>query len=178
MHLAWAEGSNVRLMALIGYVVLVLASWLEVSAIELALLLLAIALVLVAEMLNTAIEATIDLVVNQYHPLAKKAKDIAAGGVLAASGIALAVGIVVFLPHLAEVPSAIREHLEGRRPGLLLTLGGVAVLGWCWLASLRGRAARIARPNRSNLEAGSRGRDGGAAGQDGVRQGRAGRGGL
>lgn len=59
-------------------------------------LLLAITLVLAAELLNTAVEATIDLVSPEIHPLAKKAKDTAAGAVLLAAVFAVITGIYVF----------------------------------------------------------------------------------
>ena len=49
------------------------------------LLVFAISLVVIAEMFNTAIEKTIDMITDEYHPLAKIAKDVAAGGVLIAS---------------------------------------------------------------------------------------------
>jgi undecaprenol kinase len=60
------------------------------------LLLLAITLVLAAELLNTAIEATIDLISPDVHPLAKKAKDTAAGAVLLTAVFAVITGIYVF----------------------------------------------------------------------------------
>ncbi|WP_099352228.1 diacylglycerol kinase family protein [Fredinandcohnia onubensis] len=52
------------------------------------------------EMLNTAIEKVVDLVTDEYHPLAKKAKDIAAGAVLIYAIIAIIVGLIIFLPYL------------------------------------------------------------------------------
>src|SRR5688572_21842815 len=60
-------------------------------------LLFTISLVLVAEMFNSAIEATVDLVQPNYHPLAKFAKDIAAGAVLITTIIALTVGSLMIL---------------------------------------------------------------------------------
>lgn len=63
---------------------------------EILVLLLTISLVLIAEMFNTAIEAVVDLVTQTYHPLAKFAKDIAAGAVLMATLNALAVGLILF----------------------------------------------------------------------------------
>jgi len=63
---------------------------------EVLVLLLTISLVLIAEMFNTAIEAVVDLVTQTYHPLAKFAKDIAAGAVLMATLNALAVGLILF----------------------------------------------------------------------------------
>lgn len=64
---------------------------------ETLILLLTISLVLITEMFNTAVEAVVDLVTQSYHPLAKFAKDIAAGAVLMATLNALAVGFILFL---------------------------------------------------------------------------------
>lgn len=64
---------------------------------EMLVLLFTISLVLVAEMFNSAIEATVDLVSPSYHPLAKFAKDIAAGAVLITTIIALVVGSLLIL---------------------------------------------------------------------------------
>jgi diacylglycerol kinase (ATP) len=63
---------------------------------ETLLLLFTVTLVLVAEMFNTAIEAVVDMVTQTYHPLAKFAKDIAAGAVLITTLNALAVGFLLF----------------------------------------------------------------------------------
>lgn len=66
-----------------------------------AVLALAIGLVLTAELLNTALEAVVDLVSPQEHPLAKQAKDVAAAAVLVASLAALAAGLCVLAQALA-----------------------------------------------------------------------------
>jgi undecaprenol kinase len=60
------------------------------------LLLFSITLVLTAELLNTAIEATVDLISPEIHPLAKRAKDTAAGAVLLTAVFAVLVGVYVF----------------------------------------------------------------------------------
>lgn len=83
-----------------AFLVFVLAWMLRLGRVELAILLLAVSLVFTAEIFNTAVEKTIDLVVNDYHPLARIAKDIAAGAVLVAALNAVVVGVLVFLPHL------------------------------------------------------------------------------
>ncbi|MBX7133868.1 MAG: diacylglycerol kinase [Fimbriimonadaceae bacterium] len=62
---------------------------------EILVLLFMINFVLVAEMFNSAIEATVDLVSPQYHPLAKFAKDIAAGAVLITTILAIVVGALI-----------------------------------------------------------------------------------
>jgi diacylglycerol kinase len=73
---------------------------LEISAIEMVAMLLTIGLVLVLESLNTAIEAVVDLASPGPHPLARIAKDVAAGAVLIAALIAVLVGVIVLGPRL------------------------------------------------------------------------------
>lgn len=77
--------------------VLLLGMLYRLSRAEMALLLVVAGNVLVAEMINTALESVVDMVTQAYHPLAKLAKDIAAGAVLITAMIALVVGAVVFL---------------------------------------------------------------------------------
>jgi len=77
--------------------VLLMAGFLNFSLREALILLFMISLVLIAEMFNSAIEATVDLIQPQYHPLAKTAKDIAAGAVLITTIISLVVGGLLIL---------------------------------------------------------------------------------
>lgn len=67
------------------------------SRAELLVLLFAITIVIIAELFNTAIEAVVDLITTAYHPLAKHAKDVAAGAVLIAALNAVVVGLLLFL---------------------------------------------------------------------------------
>lgn len=80
--------------------VVVLAAYLQVSPGEWLALILAIALVLAAEALNTAIEHVVDIASPEWSPLARDAKDVAAAGVLICALGAVAVGLIVFVPHL------------------------------------------------------------------------------
>ena len=80
--------------------VVIVGAVLGISALGWACLALAIGLVLVAEMFNTVIEAIIDLQMPNVHPLARVAKDGAAGAVLIASVAAVGVAIAVFVPRL------------------------------------------------------------------------------
>ncbi|MBM7565653.1 diacylglycerol kinase family protein [Paenibacillus sacheonensis] len=57
-------------------------------------------MVLAAELLNTAVEHLVDLASPQQHPLAKAAKDTAAGAVLLAAVTSVVVGLIVFVPHI------------------------------------------------------------------------------
>ena len=91
---------HLRFHAVATGVVLGLGFYCSLSRLEWALVALAVAGVWTAEMLNTAIEALTDLASPDFHPLAGKAKDIAAGAVLLAAAGAAVVGALVFGPHL------------------------------------------------------------------------------
>jgi diacylglycerol kinase (ATP) len=92
--------------------VLILAIVVNVTKLELIVLLISIAFVLIAEMLNTAIEAAIDIATTSFDPMAKLAKDIAAGAVLIASVNAIAVGYLVFSNKIADRSSTLLERLR------------------------------------------------------------------
>lgn len=64
---------------------------------DMMVLLFTVSLVIIAEMFNSAIEATVDLIQPSYHPLAKFAKDIAAGAVLITSILAVVIGSLIML---------------------------------------------------------------------------------
>ncbi|HTU20873.1 MAG TPA: diacylglycerol kinase family protein [Gemmataceae bacterium] len=91
---------NAWIHAVASLAVLAVAVWLQPSRIEWATLLLTIAVVWVAEFVNTAVEAVVDLLSPDIHPLAKIAKDIAAASVLIAALAALVVGLLVLGPPL------------------------------------------------------------------------------
>lgn len=94
---AWRAERNFRLEVMLGLLALALAFYLEVP---LWPIILASALVLTLELLNTAIEAAIDLLAPGYHPLAERAKDAAAAAVLVASIAAALTGAFLFIPVL------------------------------------------------------------------------------
>lgn len=75
----------------------------HLGPVEWACLVLAIAGVWTAEAFNTALEFLTNLVSPKIHPLAGKAKDAAAAAVLLMSGGSLAVGLLIFLPHLTRI---------------------------------------------------------------------------
>ncbi|WEK53046.1 MAG: diacylglycerol kinase family protein [Candidatus Cohnella colombiensis] len=79
-------------------VVVAVGLWLRVGRNDWLWLLGAIAAVWIAELINTAIERTVDLVTLEIHPLAKAAKDTAAGAVLVAALFAIAAGLIVLGP--------------------------------------------------------------------------------
>jgi len=91
---------HLRFHAAATVVVIGLGFYYGITRLEWALVALAVAGVWTAELVNTAIEALTDVASPAYHPLAGKAKDVAAGAVLLAALGALAVGALVFGPHL------------------------------------------------------------------------------
>jgi diacylglycerol kinase (ATP) len=103
---------NMRLHFLIAVTVLVAALYFDVSKIELIVLLLAIAFVLITEMINTAVEAAVDIASTSFDPMAKLAKDIAAGAVLIAAVNAVAVGYLVFSGAVAERSNRFLDRLS------------------------------------------------------------------
>ena len=103
---------NMRIHFAIAIGVMVGAVWAGVNRFELIALLLSIAFVLVAEMINSAIEQAIDVATTSFDPLAKLAKDIAAGAVLIASVNAIAVGYLVFSHAIGQSAGSVLERLR------------------------------------------------------------------
>lgn len=91
---------NMKIHGVAAAVVAGLAWRLELEGRDMLILLLTVTAVLVAEMFNTAIERVVDLVSPEFHPLAKIAKDVAAGAVLVTAAASLLVGYVLLLPRL------------------------------------------------------------------------------
>ena len=83
-----------------GIIALILSYILKIDKIEFIIILTMICLVLTAEIINTAIERTVDLVTKEYHELARIAKDVSAGSVLVTSTFALIIGIIIFMPKI------------------------------------------------------------------------------
>jgi diacylglycerol kinase (ATP) len=98
-YLLWTQ-RNAKIHTAIGVIAVALGFVLRIERGEWLALVLTIVLVLAAEGVNTAVEAAVDLASPAYHPLAKIAKDVAAGTVLLTAIGAVIVGLILFLPHL------------------------------------------------------------------------------
>ncbi|MFA5845128.1 MAG: diacylglycerol kinase [Coriobacteriia bacterium] len=103
---------NMRLHALAAAVVLGGALFFRITRLELAMVLFAISCVFVAELANTAIEAAVDVATDTFDPMAKTAKDVAAGAVLIASLDAVAVGYLVFFKRLTSVTTTVLSRVR------------------------------------------------------------------
>ena len=101
-----AAERNFRIHLAIAVGVLIAGGIFHVTRGEWLVLLLTIALMLAVEGLNTALEATVDLVCGTVrHPMAQRAKDAAAAACLVVAGMAVVIGLIVFTPYLLAVTS-------------------------------------------------------------------------
>lgn len=91
---------NAWIHAIISIAVVLLGLWLELQRLEWAAIILTFMVVWMAEFTNTAVEAVVDMVMPNPHPLAKAAKDVAAAAVLIGALGAVLVGLLILGPPL------------------------------------------------------------------------------
>ena len=96
---------NMKIHCVAAVLVVIAGAILKISAIEWCICLALFGLVMALEHVNTAVEAVVDMVTEEYHPLAKIAKDTAAGAVLIAAIMAAIAGGIIFLPKIAQLLS-------------------------------------------------------------------------
>ena len=101
---------NMRVHLTIAVLAIGAGIWLHISPVEFALIFVAITNVVIGEMFNTVAEACVDLATREYHPLAKIAKDVAAGAVLLSAMLSVVIGLFVFGPHLWNVAHMLWHH--------------------------------------------------------------------
>ena len=96
---AFRQESHMKIHVMMALCVVVCGMFFHITKIEWMICLGLIALVIAMELMNTAIEATVDLFTDQRHPLAKLAKDAAAGAVLVIAFGAAIIGLMIFIPY-------------------------------------------------------------------------------
>jgi diacylglycerol kinase (ATP) len=141
---------NMRIHFAIAAAVLIAALAFGVDKLELIALLISIAFVLFAEMINTAVEAAGDVASTSVDPMAKLAKDIAAGAVLIAAVNAVAVGYLVFSGQVAERSSRFLDRLSEAPAQLTLIALVLTILLVIATKALTGRGT----PLRGGLPSG------------------------
>jgi diacylglycerol kinase (ATP) len=97
---AFTTQRNIKIHFGIGIIVLLLGIYLKLSLLQWCILFLTINMVITGEMINTALEKTIDLVTEEYRILAKIVKDVAAGAVLISAIFSVIIGILLFYPKI------------------------------------------------------------------------------
>jgi diacylglycerol kinase (ATP) len=141
---------NMRIHFLVAAIVLIVAFAAGVSKLELISLLLAIAFVLIAEMINTAIEGAIDVATTSFDPMAKLAKDIAAGSVLIATVNAVAIGYIIFSDQLSKPSSRLLNQVRDAPVDLTLIALVLTIIVVIATKALTGRGT----PLRGGLPSG------------------------
>ncbi len=99
----WREEKNTRIHMFFTAAVIVAGILLKVKAMEWCILVLTISAVWFAEAINSALERCVDLVTAEKNPLAKAAKDLAAGAVLILAIGSVVIGLVIFLPKIVNL---------------------------------------------------------------------------
>jgi diacylglycerol kinase len=94
---------NMRVHIALAVVAIALGVALRISPVEFAMIFVAITGVFIAEMVNTVAEACVDLATQTYHPLARVAKDVAAGAVLVSAILAVVIALFIYVPHIAAL---------------------------------------------------------------------------
>lgn len=110
---------NMKIHMVIAILVLLACFFFDVTKVELIIVTITITMVIVAEMINTAVEAAIDATTNYYHPLAKIAKNVAAGGVLITALNAVLVGYLVFYDKLNKLSLNMLLKIKNSSPHLI-----------------------------------------------------------
>ena len=141
---------NLRIHFVVAIAVIVFALVVSVSRIELIALLISITFVLIAEMINTAVEGAIDVATTSFDPMAKLAKDVAAGAVLIAAINAIAVGYLIFATRVGDRSSRLLDRLRDGPAALTLVALVVTIAGVIGAKAWSGRGT----PLRGGLPSG------------------------
>ncbi|HHT50300.1 MAG TPA: phosphatase PAP2 family protein [Eubacteriaceae bacterium] len=118
---------NMKIHFTIGTIVILISLFMDFNRVELIILFFTICLVIITEMINTAIESTIDLYTKSYHPLARIAKNVAAGTVLIAAVNSMIVAYVLFFNRLNPMAKIILHRVQ-QSPGHLTFVSLVLVV--------------------------------------------------
>ena len=124
---------HMKFHTLSAILIVILAILTNASKVEILLVSISVAFVIITELINTAVEALVDLISPERHPLAKLAKDVAAGAVLVAAINAVCVGYLLFYDKLLDIfDTQNRLHIIAGRKGnisiLILILVSILVI--------------------------------------------------
>lgn len=124
---------NMKVHCFMAIIILVLSFFFDLQKSELLALFVSITFVIFAELVNTSIEAVVDIIVDEYHPRAKVAKDVAAGAVFITAFNALMVGYLIFYDKIEPTATSIMRKIHTTPMhivfiGLIITLLSVLIL--------------------------------------------------
>ncbi|MDD2518867.1 MAG: diacylglycerol kinase family protein [Bacilli bacterium] len=103
LRYAYKYEQSLTIHFIVAFLVVVAGLWLKINLTEWLLCLLLMGVVMATELINTSLEAVIDLVCPEIHPLAKIAKDTASAAVFVFSTVAFFSGLIIFVPKIIEV---------------------------------------------------------------------------
>lgn len=119
---AFKTERNLRIDYAIGALVFFISLFFDFSKVELICLVITIGFVIFAEMINSVVEYVVNLITQEYSLNAKAAKDIAAGGVLFASGIAVVVAYLLFVDKIRVASTALLHAVLSSKAHMLVTI--------------------------------------------------------
>ena len=99
--LKYEKNMQIHMAAMV--IILGLSYFFEITGTEIVMIIFAIMLVIICELINTALETTLDLFIKGYNPIAKTAKDIAAAAVLISAIGSVIIGIIIFYPKIKGI---------------------------------------------------------------------------
>lgn len=99
---AYQEEQNLRIHTIMATLVILFGVILKLSILEFSICLILIGLVLMAEFFNTALESIVDMITLEKNPYAKRAKDVAAAGVLVFATMSAIIGSIIFIPKIVS----------------------------------------------------------------------------
>lgn len=103
VHRELKEEQNLKIHILIMILVIIAGFILKLSPMEWIICIILFGFVIALELINTAIELTVDLAMPEIHPKAKAAKDIAAAAVLISATCSVIIGVIIFLPKIINL---------------------------------------------------------------------------
>ncbi|EQB88245.1 diacylglycerol kinase (ATP) [Clostridium punense] len=113
---------NMRIHMIVALLVLTACFFYDLSKVELLIITITITMVIMAEMINTAIECAIDATTNYYHPLAKIAKNVAAGAVLITAINAVLVGYIIFYDRVLPFSIIMMSKIKNSSPHMIFLM--------------------------------------------------------
>lgn len=99
----FSEEQNLRIEGISAIIIITLAFVFKIKTSEWCLIFLVIFLVILMEILNSAVERVADILKPRIHNYVKEIKDIMAGGVLMSSVLAIIIGLIIFIPYIADL---------------------------------------------------------------------------
>ncbi|QAT40761.1 diacylglycerol kinase [Clostridium sp. JN-9] len=113
---------NMRIHMIAAILVLTACFFYDLNKMEILIITITITMVIAAELINTAVELAIDATTNYYHPLAKLAKNTAAGAVLVTAINAVIVGYIIFWDKLKDINFIVMKKIKGSNPYMIFII--------------------------------------------------------